>query len=94
MPRTDFVIRIGGDTAKDPGIITTGEIITHAAARAGLHIYTFKTFPSEIKGGQALFQVRIADYILLSQGDVVDVLVVFSRFINLIHHRIIFEKRT
>ena len=79
MPKTDFVIRIGGDTAKDPGIITTGEIITHAAAQAGLHIYTFKTFPAEIKGGQALFQVRIADYILLSQGDAVDVLVVFSR---------------
>ncbi|MBM3236166.1 2-oxoacid:acceptor oxidoreductase subunit alpha [Candidatus Poribacteria bacterium] len=79
MPKTDFVIRIGGDTAKDPGIITTGEIITHAAAGAGLHIYTFKTFPAEIKGGQALFQVRIADYILLSQGDAVDVLVVFSQ---------------
>ena len=79
MPKTDFVIRIGGDTAKDPGIITTGEIITHAAAQAGLHIYTFKTFPAEIKGGQALFQVRIADYILLSQGDAADVLVVFSR---------------
>jgi len=79
MPKTDFIIRIGGDTAKDPGIITTGEIITHAAASAGLHIYTFKTFPAEIKGGQALFQVRIADYILLSQGDEVDVLVVFNR---------------
>jgi len=79
MPKTDFVVRIGGDTAKDPGIITTGEIITHAAAQSGLHIYTFKTFPAEIKGGQALFQVRIADYILLSQGDAVDVLVVFSR---------------
>jgi len=79
MPKNDFVIRIGGDTAADPGIISAGEIVTHAAALAGLDIYTFKTFPAEIKGGQALYQVRIGDRILLSQGDAVDVLVAFNQ---------------
>ncbi len=79
MPKTDLVFRIGGDTATDPGIISAGEIVTHAAALAGLDIYTFKTFPAEIKGGQALYQVRISDRILLSQGDAVDVLVVFNQ---------------
>lgn len=79
MPKTDFVVRIGGDTATDPGIISAGEIVTHAAALAGLDIYTFKTFPAEIKGGQALYQVRIDGRILLSQGDAVDVLVVFNQ---------------
>jgi len=79
MPKTDLVIRIGGDTATDPGIISAGEIVTHAAALAGLDIYTFKTFPAEIKGGQALYQVRINNQILLSQGDAVDVLVVFNQ---------------
>ena len=45
MPRDDFVIRIGGDTAIG-GVISTGENFTVAAGRLGFHTFTFRTYPS------------------------------------------------
>jgi 2-oxoglutarate ferredoxin oxidoreductase subunit alpha len=76
--RNDFVIRIGGDTAIG-GVISTGENFTTAAARLGFHVFTFRSYPSEIKGGHAWFQVRIANRPVLSLGDGVDVLIAFDQ---------------
>jgi 2-oxoglutarate/2-oxoacid ferredoxin oxidoreductase subunit alpha len=76
--RNDFVIRIGGDTAIG-GVISTGENFTAAAARLGFHVFTFRSYPSEIKGGHAWFQVRIANRPVLSLGDGIDVLIAFDQ---------------
>jgi 2-oxoglutarate ferredoxin oxidoreductase subunit alpha len=76
--RNDFVIRIGGDTAIG-GVISTGENFTSAAARLGFQVFTFRSYPSEIKGGHAWFQVRIANRPVLSLGDGVDVLIAFDQ---------------
>jgi 2-oxoglutarate ferredoxin oxidoreductase subunit alpha len=76
--RNDFVIRLGGDTAIG-GVISTGENFTGAAARLGFHVFTFRSYPSEIKGGHAWFQVRIAHRPVLSLGDGVDVLIAFDQ---------------
>jgi 2-oxoglutarate ferredoxin oxidoreductase subunit alpha len=76
--RNDFVIRIGGDTAIG-GVISTGENFTAAAARLGFHVFTFRSYPAEIKGGHAWFQVRIANRPVLSLGDGVDVLIAFDQ---------------
>ncbi len=76
--RNDFVIRIGGDTAIG-GVISTGENFTTAAARLGFHVFTFRSYPAEIKGGHAWFQVRIANRPVLSLGDGVDVLIAFDQ---------------
>jgi 2-oxoglutarate ferredoxin oxidoreductase subunit alpha len=78
MPRDDFVIRIGGDTALG-GIISTGENFTLAAARFGFHTFTFRTYPAEIKGGHAWFQVRISHRPVISLGDGCDILVAFDQ---------------
>ncbi len=72
----DCVFRIGGEGGE--GVISTGELMTIALARAGFEIYTFRTYPAEIKGGHANYQVRVADKLLLSQGDHVDVLMAFN----------------
>ncbi len=77
MPRDDFVIRIGGDTAIG-GVISTGENFTVAAARLGFHTFTFRTYPSEIKGGHAWFQVRISNRPVVSMGDGCDILIAFD----------------
>jgi 2-oxoglutarate ferredoxin oxidoreductase subunit alpha len=66
--RDDFVIRIGGDTAIG-GVISTGENFTVAAARLGFRTFTFRTYPAEIKGGHAWFQVRISNRPVFSVGD-------------------------
>ncbi|MBI3324011.1 MAG: 2-oxoacid:acceptor oxidoreductase subunit alpha [Candidatus Omnitrophica bacterium] len=73
---SDCVFRIGGEGGE--GVISTGELLTLTLARSGYEIYTFRTYPAEIKGGHANYQVRASDKLLLSQGDQVDVLVAFN----------------
>jgi len=73
----DIVFRIGGEGGE--GVISTGELLTRALARADYEIYTFRTYPAEIKGGHANFQVRVSDRLLLSQGDKLDVLLAFNQ---------------
>jgi 2-oxoglutarate ferredoxin oxidoreductase subunit alpha len=72
----DLAIRVGGESGE--GIISTGELITKAAAEASLYVMTYRTYPAEIVGGPALYQVRIADSPLLTHGDTLDVLVAFN----------------
>ena len=72
----DYVFRVGGEGGE--GVISTGEMLTTALARAGFEIYTFRTYPAEIKGGHANYQVRASSELLLSQGAAVDVLIAFN----------------
>ncbi len=74
----DFVVRIGGDSAAG-GIVTTGEVFARIAARAGLSVYTTRTIPAEIKGGHVMFQARLADGPIYSQGDELDLLVAYDQ---------------
>ncbi len=54
--KSDLIIRIAGEGGE--GIVSTGDFISAACARAGLEIYTIKTIPAEIKGGYCLYQLR------------------------------------
>ena len=72
----DLVFRLGGEGGE--GVLSTGQLLTLALARAGYEIYTYQTYPAEIKGGHANFQVRAASELLLSQGDHPDVLLAFN----------------
>ncbi|MBF0471780.1 MAG: 2-oxoacid:acceptor oxidoreductase subunit alpha [Gammaproteobacteria bacterium] len=76
MEKSDLVIRVAGEGGE--GIISTGDFISAACARAGLEIYTFKTFPAEIKGGYAMYQVRISANHIHNQGDTFDVFCAFN----------------
>jgi 2-oxoglutarate ferredoxin oxidoreductase subunit alpha len=76
LPKNDLIIRIGGEGGE--GVISVGDFITQACAHAGLDVYTFKTFPAEIKGGYAMYQVRAATERLYNQGDTFDVLCAFN----------------
>ena len=73
---TDYVFRVGGEGGE--GVISTGEMLTLTLARCGFEIYTFRTYPAEIKGGHANYQVRASEQLLLSQGAAPDVLVAFN----------------
>lgn len=76
MSKNDLIIRIAGEGGE--GIISAGDMITQACARAGLDVYTFKTFPAEIKGGYAMYQLRTSAARLYNQGDTFDVLCAFN----------------
>ncbi len=79
MATTDstVVVRVGGEAGE--GTITIGALFTRTAARLGLEVYTLRTYPSEIKGGQVLFQIRLGTERVLSEGDEADVLVAMNR---------------
>ncbi len=74
--KSDLIIRIAGEGGE--GIVSTGDFISAACARAGLEIYTFKTFPAEIKGGYCLYQLRTSAERVYNQGDTFDVFVAYN----------------
>ena len=71
------VVRVGGEAGE--GTITIGALFTRTAARLGLEVYTLRTYPAEIKGGQVLFQTRLGQKRVLSEGDQAEVLVAMNR---------------
>jgi 2-oxoglutarate ferredoxin oxidoreductase subunit alpha len=73
----DLIIRIGGEGGE--GIISSGDMIAQAAARSGLEVLTFKTFPAEIRGGYAMYQIRFSHEKILSEGSGFNVLCCFNQ---------------
>ena len=72
----DFVVRIGGEGGE--GVISTGDMLARAVARIGLEVLTFKTFPAEIKGGYAMYQLRLSTERVLTHGDTFNIFVAFN----------------
>src|SRR5436190_6439534 len=75
--RDDLVIRVAGEAGE--GVLSTGQLILLAAARAGYGVLTDSVPPAEIKGGHSLFQIRLSPRRLHSRGDVVDILLAFNQ---------------
>ncbi|WXG46383.1 MAG: 2-oxoacid:acceptor oxidoreductase subunit alpha [Candidatus Atabeyarchaeum deiterrae] len=73
---TDMLLRVAGESGE--GILTTGELLTFAAARLGLNICNFRTYPAEVTGGQSLYQVRLTTEKFLSPWNSTDILIVFD----------------
>ena len=73
----DFVVRIGGEGGE--GVISCGELFAQAAARTEYHVFTYITYPAEVRGGFSMIQVRIRDWTIYSMGGAVDYLVVFNQ---------------
>jgi 2-oxoglutarate ferredoxin oxidoreductase subunit alpha len=71
------VIRLAGESGE--GVISSGDILTQAAARGGYWTQTFRTYPAEIKGGPCMYQVRMGDQKIYSHGKHVDLLVCFNQ---------------
>ncbi|MFN8533979.1 MAG: 2-oxoacid:acceptor oxidoreductase subunit alpha [Dehalococcoidia bacterium] len=83
MPQSDLVIRLGGEGGE--GVISASDMFTAGAARAGYDIFTFRTYPAEIKGGHAWYQIRIGQGKVGSLGDAPDILVCFNQEAYEIH---------
>src|SRR5688572_11609846 len=75
MP-SNLTVRIAGEGGE--GVISTGELLTTAIARTRRDVFTYRTYPAEIKGGPAMFQLRFADHPVLSVGTGLDVLMAFN----------------
>ena len=77
MPN-NLTLRVGGDTGTTTGVMSTGEMLTVAFARSQYDVFTFRTNPAEIKGGQAMFQLRIGNHPVLAQGTTLDLLIAYD----------------
>ncbi len=74
---SDLIIRIGGEGGE--GIISAGDMVAQAAARSGLNVLTFKTFPAEIRGGYAMYQIRFSKDEIKSEGTGFNVFCAFNQ---------------
>src|SRR3972149_6750873 len=75
--QSDLVLRVAGESGE--GVITIGETLCKIAAREGIHIVTFRTFPAEIKGGSCMIQVRLSERRIPYHGEGVDFLVCLNQ---------------
>jgi 2-oxoglutarate ferredoxin oxidoreductase subunit alpha len=73
----EIVLRIAGESGE--GVITVGETVARVAARLGLSVLAFRTFPAEIKGGRCMIQLRLSQRPVSYHGERVDFLVAFNR---------------
>lgn len=73
----DLVIRLAGEGGE--GVVSTGQMLGDAFVRLNLKIFTFQTFPAEIKGGTVMYQLRGNAQPIRSQGDVADCFAVFTQ---------------
>ena len=73
----DFAIRIVGEGGE--GVISAGELFAQAAARTVYQVFTYITYPAEIKGGFSMIQIRIRNGTIHSMGSSVDYLIVFNQ---------------
>jgi 2-oxoglutarate ferredoxin oxidoreductase subunit alpha len=69
--------RIGGQQGE--GIDSTGDIMAKAVARYGLHLYTFRSFSSRIRGGLTFYEVRVSDKPVAARSDTVDVVLALGQ---------------
>lgn len=69
--------RFAGESGE--GVISAGEIYTLALSDIGFNVFTFESYPAEIKGGHCWYQVRAANDEVLSAGTAVDLLCAFNQ---------------
>ena len=76
VEKRDLVIRFGGETGG--GLQSIGQLVTKAAATVGFRVLTFYSPPAEIKGGQAVFEVRLSGEQLYARAETLDILWAFD----------------
>ncbi len=76
MILNDIEIMFGGQAGD--GSLTTGDLIAGTFKRMGLEVYTYKDFPSRIRGGHTNYVIRAGTRLNYGMADFVDGLVAFD----------------
>ena len=77
MPTPEIVFRIGG--AAGDGVSSTAESFAKMCSRSGLHVWTYSSYQSVIRGGHVWTQVRGSHEPVLSHGTAPNVLVCLNQ---------------
>jgi 2-oxoglutarate ferredoxin oxidoreductase subunit alpha len=71
-------ITIGIAGAAGDGLDRTGETLAHIAARLGLHLFTYNSYQSLIRGGHTWLRLRLSEDKVDNHGDRLNVLVALN----------------
>jgi 2-oxoglutarate ferredoxin oxidoreductase subunit alpha len=72
----DIEIMFGGQAGD--GSLTTGDLIAGILKKLGLEVYTYKDFPSRIRGGHTNYVIRAGEHPNYGMADSVDALIAFD----------------
>jgi 2-oxoglutarate ferredoxin oxidoreductase subunit alpha len=81
--RDILAVRLAGEGGE--GVVSAGELLARAAARAGREVFAVRNVPTEVQGGFAFVTVRSAPDPVPSTGDGIDVLISFSPAAGALH---------
>jgi 2-oxoglutarate/2-oxoacid ferredoxin oxidoreductase subunit alpha len=76
MIRNEFEMMFGGQAGD--GSLTTGDLIAGVFKHMGREVYTYKDFPSRIRGGHTNYVIRAGEHRNYGMADFVDCLVAFD----------------
>src|SRR5688572_20843062 len=74
---TEITIGIAG--AAGDGLDRTGDTLARTAARLGLHLYTYNSYQSLIRGGHTWLRLRLSETKVDNHGDHLNVLVALNQ---------------
>ncbi len=77
MSKHELAFRIGG--AAGDGVSSTAESFAHICSRSGLHVWTYSSYQSVIRGGHVWTQVRAGEEKILSHGTDPNVVVALNQ---------------
>ncbi len=73
----DFALAIGGEAGQ--GIATPGDILARIIVRRGLHLSTYNSYQSIVRGGHIFLTMRISDVEVNNHGDKLDLLMCLNQ---------------
>src|SRR3972149_8797221 len=73
----DITVKIGGEAGF--GIMTTGLLMGKIETRSGYNAFEYPEYPSLIRGGHNVVEIRISDEEVYSQEQKVDILVCLNQ---------------
>src|SRR2546428_13577879 len=74
---TEITIGIAG--AAGDGLDRTGDTLARTTARLGLHLYTYNSYQSLIRGGHTWLRLRLAEEKIDNHGDHLNVLMALNQ---------------
>ncbi len=73
----EFTLGVGG--AAGEGIASVGDILGKTAARLGLHMFTYNSYQSVIRGGHVWLRLRISDSKVENHGDILTIAIALNQ---------------
>ncbi len=69
--------RLGGLSGE--GVDAAGDVMARTVARSGFHLYTYREFSTQIRGGYTSYELSMGPRPVMARSDDLDLLVALTR---------------